>query len=461
MLRALIAKEWLTNLLELRFLVCAALCVLLGIISVVVLRADLEARRTEFGRNQTLYRDQAAEYGSYRNLQRRGVRVDRPPQSFQVLFYGVEKTLDRTAVVSEDYLPGFQGDLNANPAVLLFPVADMLFVVAVVLGLLAFFISYDTVAGERESGTLKLVMSYPVPRDLLILAKWLGGYFSLALPFLAALLIGALLISISEEVPFTATDWEAFVVTGIVSLLLLAVMFSIGLLVSVRARSSSTAILSLVALWVLLALVVPNLGPYLAELAAPVPDVGSVEREIGLRTEALAADYRDQWRRGGRSFRNMTAAERSEFFRQRREQRDQLQEDVNKVSGEIISDFENRLRRQTDMARVLTRVSPVACFVYANTDIGATGVRHEERLIGALRTYQRQFARHVAERTRSFGGSGEEEEYGIDDLPGFQYRPDGLQERLDARFVDVLLLALFAVAFFMAAFVSFLRSEVD
>ena len=76
-------------------------------------------------------------------------------------------------------------------------------------------------------------------------------------------------------------------------------MFSIGLLVSVRARSSSTAILSLVALWVLLALVVPNLGPYLAELAVPVPDVGAVEREIGLRTEAMSAAYRSQWRRGG------------------------------------------------------------------------------------------------------------------------------------------------------------------
>ena len=34
MLRALIIKEWLTSLLELRFLVCAALCVVLGIVSV-------------------------------------------------------------------------------------------------------------------------------------------------------------------------------------------------------------------------------------------------------------------------------------------------------------------------------------------------------------------------------------------------------------------------------------------
>ena len=171
----------------------------------------------------------------------------------------------------------------------------------------------------------------------------------------------------------------------------------------------------------------------------------------------MSAAYRSQWRRGGRSWRNMTASQRSEFFRQRREQRDQLQKDVNKASAEIISDFETRLRRQTDMARVLTRISPVACFVFANTDIGATGVRHEERLIGALRNYQRQFADYVAERSQAPGGG---EEYDIDDLPDFRYRADGLQERLDARFVDVLLLALFAVAFFMAAFVSFLRSEV-
>jgi hypothetical protein len=78
MLRALIIKEWLTSLLELRFVICAALCVILGIVSVVVLRADLEARRVEFSKNQSLYKDQAQEYGSFRQLERQGIRVDRP-----------------------------------------------------------------------------------------------------------------------------------------------------------------------------------------------------------------------------------------------------------------------------------------------------------------------------------------------------------------------------------------------
>ena len=100
MLLVLALKEWATNLLELRFLVCASLCVCLGVLSVFVLREDLAAKRTEFYSNQSIYRAQAEEYGSYGSLQRSGIRVDRPPQNFQVLFYGVEKTLDRTAVGS-------------------------------------------------------------------------------------------------------------------------------------------------------------------------------------------------------------------------------------------------------------------------------------------------------------------------------------------------------------------------
>ncbi|MBT3344420.1 MAG: ABC transporter permease subunit [Gemmatimonadetes bacterium] len=462
MLRALIIKEWLISLMELRFLVCASLCVVLGVVSVFVLRADLDARRAEFTHNQSEYRDQAREYGSYRQLQRQGMRVDRPPQSFQVLFYGVEKTLDRTAVVTDDYMPGFAGDLNTNPAVMLFPVADMLFIVAVVLSLLAFFISYDTVAGERESGTLKLLLSFPVPRDLVILAKWIGGYLSLALPFIIALLTGALLISTSAEIPFTSTDWQAFVMAGVISLLLLAVMFSIGLLVSVRSRSSSTAILTLLSLWVLLALVIPNLGPYVAEVVAPVPDVGQVEREIALRTQQISEQYRSGWGGMRRRMRGMSREERSAFFRQMREQRDKLQAEVNEATSDVIGDFEIQLRRQTDIARQLTRISPVASFVYASTDVGATGVRHEERLINSLRAYQRQFARFVTEQAGE-GGSffGGDEDYDISALPSFDYRAESLGERFESRMVDTLLLLLFAVAFFMAAFVSFLRSDIS
>ena len=147
MLWTMVSKELIQNLLELRFVVCAILCVVLGALSVFVLRADLATKRADFSSNRQLYRQQAEEYGSYRDLENLGVRIDRPPQDFQVLFFVMEKTTDRTAQIGGSFMPGFEGNFNTNPMVLMLPVADMLFVVGVVLSLLAFFISYDAVSG--------------------------------------------------------------------------------------------------------------------------------------------------------------------------------------------------------------------------------------------------------------------------------------------------------------------------
>ena len=176
-----------------------------------------------------------------------------------------------------------------------------------------------------------------------------------------------------------------------------------------------------------------------------------------MRTETLYSGYRSGWDRG--RTRGMTPEQRSEFYRQRNEKRDQVQREINQVTSKIVRDFESRLNHQMEMARLLTRISSIASYVYANTDIGSTGVRHEDRLVKSLRSYQRQFVQFVAERNAA--GHGEEEEYEIRGLPTFDYRSDGLGERLDARVVDLLLLALFAVVFFMLAFVGFLRSDVQ
>jgi ABC-type transport system involved in multi-copper enzyme maturation permease subunit len=469
MLWTMVRKELIQNLLELRFVVCAILCVVLGALSVFVLRADLATKRADFSSNRQLYRQQAEEYGSYRDLENLGVRIDRPPQDFQVLFFGMEKTTDRTAQVGGSFMPGFEGNFNANPMVLMLPVADMLFVVGVVLSLLAFFISYDAVSGERESGTLKLLMSYSVPRDLVILAKWIGGYISLALPFFASLIFGALLISVSDEISFTAQDWQAFVVSGCVSLVLIAVMFSIGLLFSVFARNSSTSILSLLAVWVLLALIVPNAGPYVAEIVAPVPDVGEVQRTIAERSKALNDAFFAEMRsmRGG-NWRNMSREERAEMRRKMVEGREQLQSAINRATEQTIRDFERQLNNQVEVARTITRISPVATYVYANTDIGVTGVRNEQQLINSLRAYQRQFSRYIDEKIEESGGGGmfwggnnDDQEYSIGDMPVFDYKPEELGMRLEVRSTDVLLLVVFAVLFFMLAFVSFLRTDIS
>ena len=42
--------------------------------------------------------------------------------------------------------------------------------------LLAIVFGYDAICGEKERGTLRLMLSCSVPRDTVLLAKWIGGF---------------------------------------------------------------------------------------------------------------------------------------------------------------------------------------------------------------------------------------------------------------------------------------------
>ena len=66
-----------------------------------------------------------------------------------------------------------------NPFLSIFLAVDVIFVFKIVLSALAILFAYNTISGEREDGTLKLVLSNPVPRDALVLGKYLGGMLSL------------------------------------------------------------------------------------------------------------------------------------------------------------------------------------------------------------------------------------------------------------------------------------------
>ena len=216
----------------------------------------------------------------------------------------------------------------------------------------------------------------------------------------------------------------------------------------------------------LLALVLPNAGPFLAEIINPVPDVGEIERKMAESTRGLNEQYRGQWRGGRGRMRGMSDEQRRELREEMQHAREKLQADINVASEKIIRDFERQLRRQMDTARNLTRISPVAAYVYANTDIGETGVRHEQQLINGLRAYQRQFSLYVDEKSGDgggdFGGGGQAqgEEYSIEDMPVFSFRAESLEGRLAARSTDILLLLILAVLFLMLAFVSFLQTYI-
>ena len=58
-------------------------------------------------------------------------------------------------------------------------------------GLLALILSFNTVSGERDRNTLKLLTSYPLHRDSIINGKFLAGIFTLTVASAAAFMVAS------------------------------------------------------------------------------------------------------------------------------------------------------------------------------------------------------------------------------------------------------------------------------
>ena len=87
---------------------------------------------------------------------------------------------------------------------------DWAFIIAYVLSLIALLFTFDSISGERESGTLRLTLANSVPRHAILLGKFLGALISISIPFMLAMLMNLLIISTSSAVHLNAEAWGTF-----------------------------------------------------------------------------------------------------------------------------------------------------------------------------------------------------------------------------------------------------------
>ncbi len=105
--------------------------------------------------------------------------------------------------------------------------------------LIALTLSYDSIVGERERGTLLLLMTYPVSRGQIIAGKFIGHFSIIALAILLG--YGATGVYISATADIQVQDWLLFASMLGSSLLLGSSFIALGYLISVSVSSSATA----------------------------------------------------------------------------------------------------------------------------------------------------------------------------------------------------------------------------
>jgi ABC-2 type transport system permease protein len=121
-------------------------------------------------------------------------------------------------------------------------------VVALVVPLVAIVVAYSSIIGERESGSLKLLLSLPHSRQDVVTGKAAGRSSVLALPILAGMLLAAIVLAI-YGIDVGSLKYLAFV--GL-TLLLGVVFVNLAIGVSAAASTNRRAMLGTVGIYVVL-----------------------------------------------------------------------------------------------------------------------------------------------------------------------------------------------------------------
>jgi len=409
MLKSIIRKEILSNLLSYKFSIIIILSTMLILVSIFV-----------------MYRDYCLALENYEILRSKSENPPAviPPTPLAIFAKGLEENLCRS------YESGFGGSIEVsstqksiNKLFKLFTVPDLLYVIKVILSLCAMLFAFDIICGEKEKGTLRQSLSCSLGRPTLIAGKWIGGFISFILPFFIAVLLGTIFVTLSPVVDMSPGNWLKLGLFLLGSVIYLAAFFSLGLLISCLTHRSSTSLVLSLFVWAVLVFLVPNLGNILARQLVPIPTVQQLElkrKHIRVRTYIEVNRLQD-W------------PERKKAIERANSEREMLAED-----------YRNRFNRLVTVSKNITQISPAAAFTFLATDITGTGMLEERRLKRAFLQYR--------DTLWNWNEKGER--------PAFSYQRCSAQEALGlGGLSNGVILVLFNILFFTGAYVAFLRYD--
>ncbi|MDE0396849.1 MAG: ABC transporter permease subunit [Candidatus Poribacteria bacterium] len=261
MLKTLIRRELLDNLMTFRFAAAVFITLLLVVANTIVLLKDYEQRLTAYNTavqesHETLREEKT--YSGYSGT----LVVHRPPNPLSIFNLGLDKQVGNKIEVYHAFVPTiWDAEKHGadNPFLNLFTSIDIVLVFQGVLSLLALIFAYDALAGERERGTLRLVLTHPIQRGYILFAKYISAMLCLLVPLLMSLLLSIILLTTSTTVALRADDFLRIGGIILTSLLYVSLFYLIGLCISAMTRRTSTALMLCMFVWGVLVLVYPNL----------------------------------------------------------------------------------------------------------------------------------------------------------------------------------------------------------
>lgn len=339
---------------------------------------------------------------------------------------------------------------------------DWAFIVAFILSFVAILMTFDSFSSEKQRGTLSLMMSNAVPRDKVILGKYISGMLTLAAAFFAGLVLNLIIILVAGV--SLKGQGLRIILFLMLSLFYLSVFVLLGMLVSSLSSRSASSIVALLFIWVILAIIIPSFGRIGAERMFKVPTRDEVDRQIYDAQSQIFANSEKFGKNAGNwgSGTNVNPPARSALFNAVADSRNQ-----------IFEDYMNKIVAQVRTGRTITRISPTALYQYASEAISGTGVSRFQSLYRQLKRYKDELkaflvakdkedpqSRHLLTPWEGHAVLFSAKPVDFNAIPKFEEKEMSVGSSLKNAIWDAAILAGMNLLLFICIYAAFLRADV-
>ncbi len=457
MLKVLFKKEILENLTTRRFIIVLGLCFLVIPFSIYIGDRDYEHREQAYEKSTRTFLEDHKVVG---DLLYSGVKAFRPPSSLSFISQGLELVLPNIVESQTSIIETPPIDLHLNNGqsyenlyTSLHGPLDLVFIVSVIMTFLAIIFSFGAISGEKEQGTLKMILCNAVPRHHILMSKIAANFLMLVIPFLLAIVMGMVILAArSSNLFISESSILSIAIALVFSFLTIGVFFNLGLWISALTHQAVTSFVILLLCWAFLFGIYPRISVIFSQLLYPVKSQQLVlleRNQIRLENEKALATELDRIANSDGNSQEKQDAITAEF---RAKLTDQLQKHDENT--------ENRRNTQMQIAINLARISPIGCFMRPMAEVSRTGWMQYRKFIQDVSRYRRELDEQVYSKYQmshdKYGGGGVT--FTGDRLapaPVLQVSVVHSDEIIKNILPDAGLLLVYNIFFFFAAFIAF------
>jgi len=264
---------------------------------------------------------------------------------------------------------------------------DWNFIIGSLVTLLAVLLSYSSVSGEKQSGTLRQVLSNSLPRFRFIIAKYLGLMFCMLLTLGLGITTSLVTINLLGGPPLSSDMLRIIGWAAVFAVLIISFFLLTGLAVSSLTGNSSVALVILLVFWIFAVVIVPGAGKLAAEQIIRVPSDAEVRAEVEAQSAAIAKATPPEatgW----------TNDPSSPNARRIKQYRDSLRA----VGQRIEDEYLHTQISQSMLAQQISSVSPSGLLSDSLQYLCGTGVYGLRKFTDLAEEYRQQLNRFVVER---------------------------------------------------------------